>query len=590
MDVIGGSTKGSLLKPSKTKGLLVGRCFLLVFIAFCTGIGFMLGTMYARDAEARVAKGEASVAAQGGRLASQALQGLSQQASQALSVLATRPSPICYNTCSRARDGICNEGRVNMSSVNTIPTIDNRPVGERPPAVRVYCDLGTDCADCGVWQPLAKPAWLQGKAGVPPSKPPISLLIDKGVEVRVRPVGDWGAGSKFVFAFTDPEKDTAVSREMEAHQVVERGITKIFSAIFENQCIKPDGSRALFVDVGANFGWHSLVAASMGCRVIAFEPVSHFRAFLEYNVHLNNLSKLVDIRSNVVSGTSGVLTTMMIPNKGIWGTASVAGINADPNNAGGYTNSTAVSIRLDEVIKEDVLAMKVDVEGWEWSVLSGADQFIKGKKKFSIENIVLEYSPGVHEWIQDHTGRIATIQMLIDMVENGFRIAHIGDGDSPIQTANLRALPTYKEVKGENLKYDLFDAKRYKELKMGCPIPDELSKYEWPCNSLPENLNPRSFRCVFGHNTNIWASKNTLPLQSLTGSVGMMGLDQPHSDYFIVDEWGRGIGMRDCKGMELKYQVRHRCRCTDKSVCGEEEALVQRLATDGKIASNYHIS
>jgi hypothetical protein len=34
----------------------------------------------------------------------------------------------------------------------------------------------------------------------------------------------------------------------------------------KNQCIKPDGSRGLVVDVGGNFGWYSLFAAAMGCR------------------------------------------------------------------------------------------------------------------------------------------------------------------------------------------------------------------------------------------------------------------------------------------------------------------------------------
>jgi hypothetical protein len=33
-----------------------------------------------------------------------------------------------------------------------------------------------------------------------------------------------------------------------------------------NGCIKPDGTRRLFLDVGANFGWYSVYAARLGCR------------------------------------------------------------------------------------------------------------------------------------------------------------------------------------------------------------------------------------------------------------------------------------------------------------------------------------
>lgn len=31
-------------------------------------------------------------------------------------------------------------------------------------------------------------------------------------------------------------------------------------------CVQPDGSRRLVVDVGANFGYYTLMAASLGCR------------------------------------------------------------------------------------------------------------------------------------------------------------------------------------------------------------------------------------------------------------------------------------------------------------------------------------
>jgi FkbM family methyltransferase len=42
-------------------------------------------------------------------------------------------------------------------------------------------------------------------------------------------------------------------------------------------------------------------------------------------------------------------------------------------------------------VKEDVLLLKVDVEGWEWSVMKGADRIFKNYK---IDNVIMEYSPG----------------------------------------------------------------------------------------------------------------------------------------------------------------------------------------------------
>ena len=52
---------------------------------------------------------------------------------------------------------------------------------------------------------------------------------------------------------------------------------------------------------------------------------------------------------------------------------------------------TVPSIRLDDIVKEDVLLLKVDVEGWEWGVFKGAAGLIRDYK---VENIIMEYSPG----------------------------------------------------------------------------------------------------------------------------------------------------------------------------------------------------
>ena len=59
--------------------------------------------------------------------------------------------------------------------------------------------------------------------------------------------------------------------------------------------------------------------------------------------------------------------------------------------AGEKTKILVPSVRLQDVIKEDVLLLKVDVEGWEWSVFKGAIDLIKN---FQVENIIMEYSPG----------------------------------------------------------------------------------------------------------------------------------------------------------------------------------------------------
>jgi FkbM family methyltransferase len=512
----------------------------------------------------------------------------------------------CYDTCSLAKNGVCDDG----SNPPTAPTGAWTP-GIKPMKVfsSVGCDLGTDCTDCGQAKSSIPEAWASGG--------PISHLTKHLVEVRSRRTTVRVNASSGVppelqrplelkFAYTDPKKDTDVSQNMESFAIVEAEISEIFIFILHNRCIRPDGSRSLFVDVGANFGWFSILAASMGCRVLAFEPVPHFRAFFEYNVHLNGLEKLIDIRSNVASHISGQSMTLSVPSAGYWGTAGVNGLNLDPNIPGKVENVTAQSITLTDAVKDDVLLMKIDVEGWEFSVMKGAAGLLS---KFNVENIVMEYSPGVFERSFSFEGILSTITMLIDMIKGGYKIGHIGEGKGFL--SNLAAGPlarnqkTFEEVTHHNLLYDVRDAQLFSEMKLGCPVAEVLQKeYHWPCQSLPEDLNPRSFRSIFGHNTNVWASKN-MSLLPISGHVGMTNLDTPSTQWYLRKQAGTlkpgdarntvfsgsqqaiGMGMRPCVGMEAKYNLHHRCPCQNEKICGEEAKIVVKLAEEGSMPGNY---
>lgn len=71
----------------------------------------------------------------------------------------------------------------------------------------------------------------------------------------------------FQMAYTDPTKDVDVSGQMEHGGVVEVGLTMMWYKALKDRCIQRDGSRALVVDVGGNFGWYSIYAATLGCRL-----------------------------------------------------------------------------------------------------------------------------------------------------------------------------------------------------------------------------------------------------------------------------------------------------------------------------------
>ena len=68
--------------------------------------------------------------------------------------------------------------------------------------------------------------------------------------------------------------------------------------------------------------------------------------------------------------------------------------------------------------------------------------------------------------------------------------------------------------------------------RLACPPPKELhERWSWDCTFVPEDLSPRSFRSIIDHNTNVWASKSDDDLMRLSGTVGMMDLNDPPDKY-----------------------------------------------------------
>lgn len=179
--------------------------------------------------------------------------------------------------------------------------------------------------------------------------------------------------------FVDPD-DLIITPQMVIYRQWEADVSEVFHHLCRHDTV--------FVDVGANFGYFTVLAANLisnqgSGRVFAFEPNPKLAELLRRNIEINWSIAPVTFHQAAVADTPGELQ-LYVP-KGHAANASLS----PPENAESVA-VTVPALRLDDALPGDLVVdvMKVDVEGHELSVLRGARE-------------VIARSPGIHlvmEW------------------------------------------------------------------------------------------------------------------------------------------------------------------------------------------------
>lgn len=134
----------------------------------------------------------------------------------------------------------------------------------------------------------------------------------------------------------------------------------------------------VFVDIGANFGLHTLYAAKLvgeEGQVFAFEPVPSNLKLLYRNITLSKVDKQVRVIPNAVSNGSEAFLEFYVPPDEVAVTASLRPTQHDSD-----TQVVQVAnVRLDDYwqdINLPIRMIKIDVEGAELDVLHGAEKLL----------------------------------------------------------------------------------------------------------------------------------------------------------------------------------------------------------------------
>jgi len=186
----------------------------------------------------------------------------------------------------------------------------------------------------------------------------------------------------------------------------------------------------VIIDLGANIGWYSLLAAAvLGDHgiIIAYEPEPNNFALLSKSIEINNFRSIRAFQC-CVSNIDGY-RTLHLASENLGGHSIVRQMGESDIDVPSITLDTALrKMNIDHV---DLL--KMDVEGAEPDVIIGAREIIP-----KVSHIIMEWDPRVWQGRKDLFDRYLGIFDVYEIVRSPFLTKKIDrDGLSSTRRANL---------------------------------------------------------------------------------------------------------------------------------------------------------
>jgi FkbM family methyltransferase len=204
----------------------------------------------------------------------------------------------------------------------------------------------------------------------------------------------------------DPATDNGVERSLHEVGTYEEGIVQ-----FMKKHLFPGD---VFIDVGANIGWLSCIAAQLvkeNGKVLAFEAHPETARLLRENIGLNEFQNVV-VFPVALGNTNGEMELFDSPEQNRGGASAVFPsevIHIVPTQ------------KLDDLLLDNMVpkALKIDVEGFEPEVIEGAMKILRAYRPM----LILELT-----WrTPEHTQRSRTLIRLLTE-DLGYRMFRLKGG------------------------------------------------------------------------------------------------------------------------------------------------------------------
>lgn len=156
--------------------------------------------------------------------------------------------------------------------------------------------------------------------------------------------------------------------------------------ILESGRYEPEVTRAMevyltpastFIDLGANEGYHSIIASRLAKRVIAIEPQERLLPVIQKNIELN-ACKNIEIISVAISDRIGSASLYLYPeiNTGASGLTPTLRYPM----ASKMVKTTTLEALFDSLFLTTCDLIKIDIEGGEWDAIFGSPDLFKEQR------------------------------------------------------------------------------------------------------------------------------------------------------------------------------------------------------------------
>ncbi len=195
---------------------------------------------------------------------------------------------------------------------------------------------------------------------------------------------------------------------------------------------KIDGKEVVFLDIGCNIGQELIFATAIDqnrVKAIGFEPLSYLCRQIEESIKINNFKNAKVY--NLALGDQDKELLINIPEINIGGSSIV---RDESNTEGGIRRETIIVRNAGQFILENkienIKIIKIDVEGYEYEVLSGLHE--GGILNRDRPIIILEYSPFFYKGMYFDRG-----EKILTLIKDLNYEMNIIDGSLDADQANI---------------------------------------------------------------------------------------------------------------------------------------------------------